>query len=210
MSERNRIMKNHPQAPKRRSYHHGDLRAQLVEATRALVEEKGPDHFSVSEACRVAGVSTAAPYKHFKDKDEMLEAVASAGMARQYVQMQTALADLPKGSIDRISAIGRVYVDFASEEPGVFRLMFGLAKDHADNANLVSQGEGTFGLVCQEVADFLRHDEVGPEAVRRAFLLWSFVHGLSFLMIDGKIEMMGLDIDKDSYLAEIGARVLRD
>ena len=57
---------------KRGAYHHGDLRAGLVEATRALVEEKGPDHFSVAEACREAGVSTAAPYKHFKDKDEML------------------------------------------------------------------------------------------------------------------------------------------
>ena len=70
------IMKKPAQPEKRDSYHHGDLRSQLIDATRALVEEKGPDHFSVSEACRRAGVSSAAPYKHFQDKEEMLRAVA--------------------------------------------------------------------------------------------------------------------------------------
>ncbi|MEM6374564.1 MAG: helix-turn-helix domain-containing protein, partial [Pseudomonadota bacterium] len=65
---------------KRTNYHHGDLRADLVEATRRLVEEKGPDRFSVSDACRAAGVSTAAPYRHFEDRDEMLLAVCAEGM----------------------------------------------------------------------------------------------------------------------------------
>ena len=57
-------------------YHHGDLRQQLITATRALVEEKGPDGFSVSEACRAAGVSTAAPYKHFQDRTEITDGVS--------------------------------------------------------------------------------------------------------------------------------------
>lgn len=52
--------------------HHGDLRAGLIETVRQLVEEKGPDRFSVSDACRLAGVSTAAPYRHFSDKEDML------------------------------------------------------------------------------------------------------------------------------------------
>ena len=70
-SERSRIMKNAKKNKsaglKKENYHHGDLRSGLIEATRQLVEEKGPDGFSVSDACRLAGVSTAAPYKHFKD-----------------------------------------------------------------------------------------------------------------------------------------------
>ncbi|MEJ8562537.1 TetR/AcrR family transcriptional regulator [Yoonia sp. GPGPB17] len=89
-------MKTEQNAHKRTSYHHGDLRSQLIEATRQLVEEKGPDHFSVSEACRRAGVSTAAPYKHFKDKTEMLREVAAAGMIRQSEQMLAELAPTPK------------------------------------------------------------------------------------------------------------------
>ena len=65
------------QITRRSSYHHGDLRAQLIAAVRELVETQGPDGFSVSEAARSAGVSSAAPYKHFKDRSELLHAVAS-------------------------------------------------------------------------------------------------------------------------------------
>jgi len=82
-------------------YHHGDLRAQLIEATRQIVEEAGPDHFSVSQACRVAGVSTAAPYRHFRDREEMLSAVTLDGMARHYTQMVAALEGVPPATPER-------------------------------------------------------------------------------------------------------------
>ncbi|MEL7213887.1 MAG: TetR/AcrR family transcriptional regulator [Pseudomonadota bacterium] len=203
-------MKKQTEPTPRESYHHGDLRAQLIEATRQLVEEKGPDQLSVSEASRLAGVSTAAPYKHFKDKGELLRAVAFEGMQRQYAAMIDAIGPLPERSLARISALGRVYVNFARSEPAVFRLMFGLSKDHADDDALVQKGEDTFDLVKGEVAACRGSDVVEEIDERRAFQLWSFVHGLSFLMIDGKLEQMELPLDLDAMLDDIGRRVMKD
>lgn len=192
----------------RGAYHHGDLRAQLIEATRQLVEEKGPDHFSVSEASRRAGVSTAAPYKHFKDKDDLLRAVALQGMQRHHDQMVAALAVLPAHGLERISALGRVYVTFARSEPAVFRLMFGLSEDHAEDDALVEKGEEVFGIVKSEVAAYRHSDVVEDVDLQRAFQLWSFVHGLSFLMIDGKLSKLDIAFDLDRMLDDIGKRVM--
>ena len=209
-SETNWIMKKTQNPSRRGSYHHGDLRAQLIEATRQLVELKGPEHLSVSEACRAAGVSTAAPYKHFKDKDELLRAVAFEGMLRQKSQMLEALAPLPERSLARISALGRVYVTFAQKEPAVFRLMFGLSEDHAEDDALVREGEDTFDIVKSEVAACRGSDRVEDIDEWRAFQLWSFVHGLSFLLIDGKLSKMEVSFDLDTMLDDIGRRVMTD
>lgn len=191
-------------------YHHGDLRAQLVEATRHLVEEKGADHVSVSAACRVAGVSTAAPYRHFRDRDEMLAAVAVEGMKRQYAQMVAAIEGLPPGSLERIQALGRVYVTFARTEPGVFRLSFGMKHD-LDTLEMQPGGDVTpFDLVRREVAAVIGRPEVDDEATRRAFLLWTFVHGLSFLLIDDKVAVAGMPIDVDRLIEETTRRILTD
>ncbi|MEL6609367.1 MAG: TetR/AcrR family transcriptional regulator [Pseudomonadota bacterium] len=189
-------------------YHHGDLRSQLIEATRRLVEEKGPDHLSVSAASRLAGVSTAAPYKHFKDKDDLLRAVAFGGMLRQQQMMGEALADLPPRSLDRIVAMGRVYIAFAQAEPAVFRLMFGLSGTHGEDAALTEQGENTFAAVQREVASYRGSDVVEAQDLDRAFQLWSFVHGLSFLLIDGKVAEMDMDVDIERMLWTIGAQVM--
>lgn len=195
---------------KRASYHHGDLRTQLIEAARQLVEEKGPEQFSVSEACRVAGVSTAAPYKHFKNKEEMLQEVCLLGMERQRAQMIEEVAPYAPGTLDRIVALGRVYVRFAQEEPGVFRLMFGFANENDDAEALEELGQGTFNLVQQEVAWCRGSNDINEQDVQRAFLLWSFVHGLSFLRIDGKLKKMDLNVDVESTLVEVTRRVLSD
>jgi AcrR family transcriptional regulator len=207
-SEKHWIMHDTPISEKRHSYHHGDLRAQLIEATRVLVEEKGPDHFSVSEACRRAGVSTAAPYKHFKDKDEMLRAVALAGMHRQRDQMIAELQQNEPGTLNRIVAMGRVYVRFAVSEPGVFRLMFGLSEDHDCDDALVQIGDDTFAVVQAEVARCRGSDVVEDRDRHRAFLLWSFVHGLSFLTIDGKLADKKMPMDLETVLHDIAVRVV--
>ena len=75
---------------RKQGYHHGNLRQALVDAALKLIEEKGPDGFSVAEACRMAGVSTAAPYKHFKDREEILHAVILEAMHRMGAAMQAA------------------------------------------------------------------------------------------------------------------------
>ncbi len=193
---------------KKTGYHHGNLRAQLVEATRRLVEDKGPDNFSIAEACREAGVSTAAPYKHFKDKDEMLRAVIWEGMSRHRDQMLEAIAPLPIGSPDRVMALGQVYLNFAGTEPGVFRLSFALSERHDEDADLIACGQSLFAIVVQVVAQCLGREMPVEEDVKRAFMLWSFVHGLSFLTIDGKVSQVNVEVDHDAMIADVTQRVL--
>lgn len=191
-------------------YHHGDLRAGLIEATRRLVEEKGPDGFSVSDACRLAGVSTAAPYKHFKDKNEMLVAMVLEGMARHRENLLAALEGIPKGSPGRLDALGKEYVKFALQENGVFRLKFGGFTDRLDDQRLQSAGEGTFTMVLEEVAACMGEQCITPEVRRRGFVLWSIVHGMSFLLADEKLAEMGGDADLDTLLEGTAERVLSD
>ncbi|MEM9433815.1 MAG: TetR/AcrR family transcriptional regulator [Pseudomonadota bacterium] len=209
MNERTKP-KNTKQPLRKAAYHHGDLRAGLIEATRRLVEEKGPDGFSVSDACRLAGVSTAAPYKHFNDKTDMLVATVLEGMGRHKVNMQACMVGLPSGSPQRIMALGREYVRFALEEHGIFRLKFGGFTDRLDDPRLQEAGESIFEIVLREVASCLGEEEVTAEVRTRGFMLWSFVHGLSFIMHDKKMSMMGGDIDLDTFLGDIARRVLTD
>jgi len=206
--EKDRIMTTSNTQQKRASYHHGDLRTQLIEATRDLVEEKGPDNFSVSEACRRAGVSTAAPYKHFKDKTEMLREVAAAGMVRQSEQMMAELAPHPDGTHARIVALGRVYIRFATTEPGVFRLMFTWSGATEEDEKLYALGDQKFSVVQMEVAKCHGRSEITEEDRQKAFMLWSFVHGLSFLSIDGKLSRGKMPTDLETLLADIARRVV--
>lgn len=197
-----------PEKLQKSRYHHGDLRAGLIEATRRLVEEKGPDGFSVSDACRLAGVSTAAPYKHFKNKTDMLVAMVMEGMERHRDNMIAALDGIPPGSPARVNALGKEYVAFALREPGVFRLKFGGFTDRLTDDRLKAAGEQTFEMVLREVALCLGEDEITPEVRKRGFMLWSFVHGLSFILFDKDLTKMGGEFDLDHLLADLGRRVL--
>ncbi len=193
----------------KKAYHHGDLRAALIEATRQLVEENGPDNFSVSEACRLAGVSTAAPYKHFNDKTEMLVAAALEGMDRHRSKMLTALESVPEGSPERITAIGMEYVSFALNEPGIFRLKFGGFTDRIADPLLEESGQQSFGILLSEVAKCLGEPGITEEVRRRGFLLWSFVHGLSFILHDKGLAEKGAEFDLHDLLEDVSERMLR-
>ena len=176
--------------PQRSSYHHGDLRAQLISAVSDLVETHGPAGFSVAEAARRAGVSSAAPYKHFKDRPELLRAVASEGMDRLREAMTAAAARYPEGSIEAVAAIGQAYVDFARSHPGVFRLVFGLTEGHEEDPVLHQKGNECFAVVARAVASVLSRPAEDPVVLQRAHMLWTCVHGHSFLTIDRKTEGM--------------------
>jgi AcrR family transcriptional regulator len=195
---------------KRSNYHHGDLRAGLVEATRQLVEEKGPDRFSVSDACRLAGVSTAAPYRHFNDREEMLLAVAGEGMERFYELMRAAAEPCETGTLEAICKLGEAYVRFATTEPGVFRLAFGITREHKDNEDMIARGKRNYGVLLEQIAAFLGKSEIDEEVFDRAFPLWTMVHGLAFLLIDEKTEALDLKIDLPEMMRANCRRLLSD
>lgn len=195
---------------KRANYHHGDLRAGLVEATRQLVEEKGPDRFSVSDACRAAGVSTAATYRHFGDRDEMLVAVCSDGMERFHALMTDAVAGKTPGSMEAIHHLGMAYIKFATTEPGVFRLSFGIAREHEKEAEMIERGKQNYGILLTQVAAHYGKSMIDEHVLDRAFALWTMVHGLSFLLIDEKITAMDLQIDIEAMVRDNTRRLLAE
>ncbi|MEL6783234.1 MAG: TetR/AcrR family transcriptional regulator [Pseudomonadota bacterium] len=193
---------------KRAAYHHGDLRSQLLLAVRELIEEKGAENFSIAEAARKAGVSSAAPYRHFADKDEILKAVVLDAMDDMTHSMRDALNAYPEGSADRINALGQCYIDFARAHPGMFRLVFGITESHEGDEDLALRGAQTFGIVIGAVADYLGIARDNPEAKRRAYILWTVVHGHSWLTIDGKARQQGIDYPETDMLAAVSQRLL--
>lgn len=190
------------------AYHHGDLRAQLIAAVRDLVESHGPDGFSVAEAARRAGVSSAAPYKHFKDRPELLRAVASEAMDHLREQMQKAADSHPPATVQGIAAMGQAYVSFARDQPGVFRLVFSLTEGHEDAPDLLEKGQACFNVVIQRTAQYLGRAEDDLTVQNCAYMLWAGVHGHAFLTIDRKTDVLSASIDDLEYLLGLGHAIL--
>ena len=110
-----------------RPYHHGDLTRALVDAARRLLEAEGPSALSLRAVAREAGVSPAAPYHHFKDKAELLDAVASVGWDILGTQMSAAKATTT--GMQQLTALGIAYVCFARDNPALYRVMYDAARD---------------------------------------------------------------------------------
>jgi AcrR family transcriptional regulator len=195
---------------KRERYHHGDLRAGLIEAARLLVEQKGPERLTMSDASRAAGVSTAAPYRYFADKDALLDAVALAGLERQRLAMQEGGEQHPLGSEAAVTAIGLAYIHFALRERGVFKLMFSQTRTHRRNPELLQKGRDTFGVLLRHLAHRCGAPGDDPAVLGLGLKLWTFVHGLSFLLIDDKVGAMEIALDLPAMLADATRRFMRD
>lgn len=111
------------ETPAPRPYHHGDLRRALVEAGRGLLEREGMASLSLRAVAREAGVSAAAPYHHFKDRADLLAAIAHEGNVALYTDLKAGFDSAAPGQ-DRIVAVGVAYVAFAVANPALYRLMF--------------------------------------------------------------------------------------
>src|SRR5262245_10427448 len=107
------------QSPESRPYHHGDLRRGLLEAARRILEAEGPSALSLRAVAREAGVSPAAPYHHFKDKAELLDAVAHEGW--EGLRMAMAEARDEAAGREKVTALGIAYVCFARDNPALYR-----------------------------------------------------------------------------------------
>ncbi|ODT86002.1 TetR/AcrR family transcriptional regulator [Phenylobacterium sp. SCN 70-31] len=110
-----------------RPYHHGDLRRALVDAARRLLEAEGPSALSLRAVAREAGVSPAAPYHHFKDKAELLDAVAHEGWETLGAQMAEAKSQAEGRA--QLTALGIAYVCFARDNPALYRVMYDAVRD---------------------------------------------------------------------------------
>ncbi|WP_187430103.1 hypothetical protein ROLI_023910 [Roseobacter fucihabitans] len=193
---------------RRTTYHHGDLRGQLLSVVRELVELHGPEGFSVAEAARRAGVSTAAPYKHFKDRTDLLNALVSDAMDRLALQMARERDRHPAGSLAAVGGIGKAYIDFAKAEPGIFRLMFGLTEGQEEDDCLQQKGDACFDIVVRACADYLGSQAAPEIAARSAYVLWTSVHGHAFLSIDKKNKTEAKALEDWDFLMVVGRGIL--
>jgi AcrR family transcriptional regulator len=173
-----------------KSYHHGDLRNALIIAAAELIEESGSLNFAMADAARRAGVSTAAPYRHFRDKDALLEAVSQLAFYGLGMAARDATRDTPPGSIDTIIALGQTYVAYVTQKAPFYDLMWGDAGTRAvDAENFDKKASGFYQLV-DAVAAFLAARELADEDVLDiAVKLWTMVHGLSAISMSGKLPM---------------------
>ncbi len=164
---RNHVPKSKSVQPKE-AYHHGDLREQLIQAARHLIAESGADQFKVADACKLAGVSIAAPYRHFENRDDWLDHVMIEGMARMREQMIAAVSEAPSGTVASLTRIGCAYVEFARAEPHVFRLMFRPCDDEERHERLEGYGRETDSVLLNEVASVLGKKEIDEQVLKLA------------------------------------------
>lgn len=197
-----------PAVRRKAGFHHGDLRGALIAATRQLMESRGPENFSLADACRLAGVSTAAPYKHFRDKQEILQEICQQGFDDLASRTQAAVEAHGVGTLDGIVAMGRAYVAFALEETAVFRLMFGQNKAVKQVEQVENSGKECFSGVIDQVAAYCTASGLPGDPRAIALQLWTLVHGAACLLIDDDYAKVAPGLDVDALIGDAGRRIL--
>lgn len=195
---------------RRDGYHHGDLKRALTSAALSLVAEKGPKGFTLTEAARRAGVSAAAPYRHFADKAELLATVAEQGFRELHADL-TAAADVAPEPKARVIELGRGYVRWAVTHPDHYQVMFGAETIKAGHPTLAVAAEQAFGDLLDAITKCQEAGIVGGQDPREiAAPLWSLVHGVASLAIGGELRAVGIHQDPEAMVAGVVAQLLSD
>jgi AcrR family transcriptional regulator len=172
--------------PNPKSYHHGNLRAELIETAVAELRRVGADALSLRALARAIGVSQTAPYRHFADKSDLLAALATRGYKDLLSALRSAgqvAGDCPR---DRIIGFAHAYVDYASRNPDLFKLMFGPAVQPAEKYPELRDASRETLLVVQDILrDGMNQDLfIKQDKVYLANAAWAGIHGLATLKVD--------------------------
>src|SRR5246127_3189705 len=180
------------------TYHHGDLAAALVQAAMELLEESGEAELSLRAVARRAGVSAAAPYRHYADR----EALPAAGAAIGYRELAERLAAAhPSPSTPKqLASVAIAYVQFALERPALFRIMFGEPCDRDNDERVAATA-----AVSRYVRGIVERSFPQADAEAMATAIWALVHGLAFLHLDGKLAASSPSVVGDRVAASIQA-----
>jgi len=186
----------------RRGYHHGNLREALITAALELISQKGPAGVTFADAARAAGVSPAAPYRHFRDRDALLADVARRG----FDEFADALArawdggkPTPRAAFERV---GRAYLDFAKKEPAFFSAMFESGISIADHAEVREAGDRAFAVLreaCEALAATMPKDR-RPPSLMMALHIWSLSHGIAALFGRGDASRRSIPMSPEELL----------
>jgi AcrR family transcriptional regulator len=195
----------------KRGYHHGNLREALIKAALVLISEKGPAGFTFAEAARVAGVSPAAPYRHFRDRDALIADVARQGFEAFTRSLATAWnggTPQPRAAFERV---GRAYLEFARTEPAYFSAMFESGVSLADYPEVRIEGDKAFAVLreaCEAVLGTMPKQK-RPPAMMMALHIWSLSHGIAALFGRGDRARRSIPMTPEELL-EAGVLIYLD
>lgn len=189
-----------------RRYHHGDLRAALLTRAEETLRDKGPAELSLRELARDLGVSHAAPSRHFKDKQALLDGLALLGFDRLGQTLGASQEGAGSAFADRIDAFVRAYVDFATENAELLDLMYSIKHDPSASEDLVKASQRLSVLALTVITEGQRAGEVREGPVESiATPIFSAVHGFASLAVSGSLPHRAVE----SGLADLTAYVLR-
>jgi len=166
-----------------RGYHHGNLKEALIRAALELIAEKGPAGFTFAEAARWAGVSPAAPYRHYRDRDDLLADVARRGFEQFAAALEQAWDGGRPDTFAAFERLGRAYLTFARNEPAYYSAMFEAGIPLEKSAELTAAGDRAFAVIRQASEKLIeRLPQTGrPPVLMMALHIWSFSHGIASL-----------------------------
>lgn len=186
----------------RRSYHHGNLREALVDAALDLIGEKGPAGFTFAEAARQAGVSPAAPYRHYRDRDALMADVARRGFERFEQQLTAAWNEGEPILREAFGRLGGAYLAFARKEPAYFSAMFEAGLSLAEHRELQEAGDRAFNVLrtaCEALIAVMPAAK-RPPAMMMALHIWSLSHGIASLFARGDAARRALPMSPEDLL----------
>lgn len=182
-------MENQHETQRAKAYHHGDLRNALIRAGLELLAEGGARELDLRKVARRAGVSHAAPYRHFADKQALIAAITEEGFHLLAEQIRATLLEISDEPFEQLLGIARAHVHFAQEHPWLMREMFsGLIIEKEAFASLQMASKTVYRLY----ADVIRQGQekekfVDGEPTEMAGVLWSVLHGLAMLIIENQM-----------------------
>lgn len=184
-------------------YHHGNLKEALVQAALDLIAQKGPGGFTFAEAARSAGVSPAAPYRHFRDRDELIASIAQQGFEQFEAQLMAAWDDGKPDTPTAFQRVGKAYLAFARENPAYYSAMFESGVPLESNPGLLLAGERAFAVIraaSERLAAMAPPGVPRPPALMMALHIWSMSHGIASLFGRGDASRRKLPMSPEDLL----------
>jgi AcrR family transcriptional regulator len=184
-------------------YHHGNLKEALIQAALDLIAQKGPAGFTFAEAARSAGVSPAAPYRHFRDRDELLASIAQQGFELFEKQLSAAWDDGRPDTFAAFSRVGKAYLAFAREHPAYYSAMFESGVPVQDNPALLIASERAFAIIraaAERLIALAPPNMPRPPAMMMALHIWSLSHGIASLFGRGDAASRKLPMSAEDLL----------
>jgi len=185
-----------------RGYHHGNLKEALVRAALELIAEKGPAGFTFADAARWAGVSPAAPYRHFRDRDELMADVARRGFEQFSAALAKAWDDGRPDVMSAFDRLGKTYLDYAKREPAYYSAMFEAGVPLDTDPALREASEAAFAVLraAAEKLVALMPAQGRPPALMVALHVWSMTHGIASLFARGDAARRALPMPPEELL----------